>query len=140
LTYYQENQLESPNAFPKWDKAKQLMRTYAIGAWEKKIRTRGSLLKSMAQLVAKLDRDLHTLPLGSSNRAATIIALHQHTRALYVATTKNMAMRKEAIKANWIQMSGKPNNDFLAKPQASRKRIGNMTINNICQELGRDQF
>jgi hypothetical protein len=102
------------------------MRTYAIRAWEKKVRTRGSLLKSMARLVAKLERDLHTLLLGSSNRAATIIALHQHTRALYVATTKDMAMRKEAIEAKWIQ-TGKPNKDFLAKPRASRKRIGNMT-------------
>jgi hypothetical protein len=55
------------------------MRTYTIGAWEKKVRTRGSLLKSMARLVAKLERDLHTLPLGSSNRVATIIALYQHT-------------------------------------------------------------
>jgi hypothetical protein len=82
----------------------------------------------MAQLVAKLERDLHTLSLGSSNRAATIIALHQHTQALPVATTKDMAMRKEAIEAKWIQMSGKPNKDFLAKPRASRKRIGNMII------------
>jgi hypothetical protein len=81
--------------------------------------------------VAKLERDLHTLPLGSSNRAATIIALHQHTRALHVATAKNMAIRKEAIEAKWIQMSEKPNKDFLAKPQASRKRIGNMTIDNV---------
>jgi hypothetical protein len=107
------------------------MRIYAIGAWEKKVRTRGSLLKSMARLVAKLERDLHTLPLGSSNRAATIIALHQHTRALHVATTKDTAMRKEAIEAKWIQMSGKPNKDFLAKPRASRNRIGNMTIDNV---------
>jgi hypothetical protein len=81
--------------------------------------------------VAKLERDLHTLPLGSSNRAATIIALHQHTQALHVATAKDMAMRKEAIEAKWIQMSEKPNNDFLAKPRASRKRIGNMTIDNV---------
>jgi hypothetical protein len=41
LADYQENHLEGPNAFPKWDKAKQLMRTYAIGAWEKKVRNRG---------------------------------------------------------------------------------------------------
>jgi hypothetical protein len=57
LTDYQENHLEGPNTFPKWDKAKWLMRTFAIGAWKKKVRTRGSLLKSMAQLVAKLERD-----------------------------------------------------------------------------------
>jgi hypothetical protein len=85
----------------------------------------------MTRLVAKLERDLYTLLLGSSNRAATIIALYQYTQALHVATTKNMAIKKEAIKAKWIQMSGKPNKDFLAKPQASRKRIGNMTIDNI---------
>jgi hypothetical protein len=36
-----------------------------------------------------------------------------------------MVMRKVA---KWIQMSGKPNKDFLAKPQASRKRIGNNDI------------
>jgi hypothetical protein len=85
----------------------------------------------MAQLVAKLKRDLHTLSLGSSNRAATIIALHQHTQALHVTTIKDMAIRKEAIEAKWIQISGKPNKDFLAKPRASRKRIGNMTIDNV---------
>jgi hypothetical protein len=28
-------------------------------------------------------------------------------------------------------MSGKPNKDFLAKPKRARKRIGNMTIDNI---------
>jgi hypothetical protein len=42
-----------------------------------------------------------------------------------------MAMRKEAIQAKWIQMSGKPNKDFLAKPKGARKRIGNMTIDNV---------
>jgi hypothetical protein len=131
LVDYQENHLEGPNAFPKWDKAKWLIRTHAIGAWEKKVRTRGSLLKSMAQLMAKLERDLHILSLGSSNRVATIITLHQQTQALHVVTTKNITMRKEAIEAKWIQMSGKPNKDFLAKPQASRKRIGNMTIDNV---------
>jgi hypothetical protein len=77
---------------------------HAIKAWEKKVRTRGSLFKSMAQLMAKLKRDLHTLSLGSSNRAATNITLYQHTRALHVATTKNMAMRKEVIEAKWIQI------------------------------------
>jgi hypothetical protein len=41
-----------------------------------------------------------------------------------------MAMRKEAIEAKWIQMAGKPNKDFLAKPKRERKRIGNMTIDN----------
>jgi hypothetical protein len=47
-----------------------------------------------------------------------------------------MAMRKEAFEAKWIQMSEKPNKDFLAKPQASRKRIGNMTIDNVKDQPG----
>jgi hypothetical protein len=81
LVNYREKQLEGPHAFPKWDKAKQLMRTHAIEAWEKKV--------------------------------------------------KDMAIRKEAIEAKWIQTSGKPNKEFLAKPRAARKRIGNMTIDNI---------
>jgi hypothetical protein len=33
-------------------------------------------------------------------------------------------------------MLGKPNKDFLAKPQASRKRIGNMTIDNVKDQPG----
>ena len=41
-----------------------------------------------------------------------------------------MAARKEATEAKWIQMSGKPNKDFLAKPKGARKRIGNMTVEN----------
>jgi hypothetical protein len=32
----QENHLEGPNAFPKWDKAKWLMRAYAIGHGRKR--------------------------------------------------------------------------------------------------------
>jgi hypothetical protein len=107
------------------------MRTHAIEAWEKKVRARGSHLKSIAKRVAKLERDLHTLPVGSSNRAATRVALHQYTRALHVTTAKDMAMRKEAIEAKWIQTSGKPNKEFLPKPRAARKRIGNMTIDNV---------
>jgi hypothetical protein len=39
-------------------------------------------------------------------------------------------MRKEVIEAKWIQMAGKPNKDFLAKPKRERKRIGNMIIDN----------
>jgi hypothetical protein len=31
-----------PNTFPKWDKTKRLMHTYAIEAWDKKVRTRGN--------------------------------------------------------------------------------------------------
>jgi hypothetical protein len=42
-----------------------------------------------------------------------------------------MAMRKEAIEANWIQTSGKPNKEFLAKLRAARKRIGHMIIDNV---------
>jgi hypothetical protein len=79
LVNYREKYLEGPHVFPKWDKAKQLMRTYAIKAWEKKVRARGSHLKFIAKQVAKLERDLHTLPVGSSNRAAIRVALHQYT-------------------------------------------------------------
>jgi hypothetical protein len=42
-----------------------------------------------------------------------------------------MAMHKEAIQAKWIQMLGKPNKDFLSKPKGAKKRIGNMTIDNV---------
>jgi hypothetical protein len=49
LVDYQEKHLEGPHAFPKWDKAKWLMRTHAIQAWEKKVRARGSHLKSIAK-------------------------------------------------------------------------------------------
>jgi hypothetical protein len=77
LVDYREKYLEGPHALPKWDKAKWLMRTHAIEAWEKKVRARGSHLKSIAKRVElKLERDLHTLPVGSSNRAATRVALH----------------------------------------------------------------
>jgi hypothetical protein len=47
---------------------------------------------------------------------------------------KDMAMRKEAMETKWIQMAGKPNKDFLAKPKGVRKRIGNMTIDNVKDE------
>jgi exonuclease III len=78
LVDYWQKHLEGPHAFPKWDKAKRLMRIHAIEAWEKKVRARGSHLKSIAKRVAKLERDLHALPVGSSNRAATRVALHQY--------------------------------------------------------------
>jgi hypothetical protein len=47
-----------------------------------------------------------------------------------------MAIRKKVIEAKWIQISGKPNKDFLAKPRASKKRIGNMTIDNVKDQPG----
>jgi hypothetical protein len=53
-----------------------------------------------------------------------------------MAKSKDMAMRKEAIQAKWIQMLGKPNKDFLAKPKGARKRIGNMTVDNIKDQPG----
>jgi hypothetical protein len=34
-----------------------------------------------------------------------------------------MAMQKEATETKWIQMAGKPNKDFLAKPKGTCKRI-----------------
>jgi hypothetical protein len=107
------------------------MRTHIIEAWEKKVRARSSHLKSIAKRVVKLESDLHTLPVGSPNRAATRVALHQYTRALHIATVKDMAIRKEAIEAKWIQTSGKPNKELLTKPRAARKRIGNMTIDMV---------
>jgi hypothetical protein len=42
-----------------------------------------------------------------------------------------MAMRKEATETKWIQMAGKLNKDFLAKPKGACKRTGNMTIDNV---------
>jgi hypothetical protein len=38
---------------------------------------------------------------------------------------------QRAIQAKWIQMSGKPNKDFLAKPKRARKRIENMMVDNV---------
>jgi hypothetical protein len=58
------------------------------------------------------------------------------TQALQVAMSKDMAMRKEAIQAKWIQMSGKPNKDFLAKPKGARKRIENMMVDNVKDQPG----
>jgi hypothetical protein len=42
-----------------------------------------------------------------------------------------MAARKEATEAKWIQMAGKPNKDFLAKPRGAHKRFGSMTIDDV---------
>jgi hypothetical protein len=47
-----------------------------------------------------------------------------------------MANCKEAIQAKWIQMSGKPNKDFLAKPKRARKKIGNMMVDNVKDQPG----
>jgi hypothetical protein len=47
-----ENHLEGPNAFPKWDKTKRLMRTHTIEAWDKKVRTRGKHLCWLQKRVA----------------------------------------------------------------------------------------
>jgi hypothetical protein len=46
----------------------------------------------------------------------------------------DMAMCKEATETRWIQMAGKPNKDFLAKPKRVQKCIGDMTIDNIKDE------
>jgi hypothetical protein len=52
-------------------------------------------------------------------------------RALHIATAKDMAACKEATEVKWIQMEGKPNKDFLAKPRGAHKRFGSMIIDNI---------
>jgi hypothetical protein len=61
LTYFMENHLEGPNAFPKWDKAKRLMHTHAIKAWDKKVRTRGKHLCWLQKRIDKLAEDLHLM-------------------------------------------------------------------------------
>jgi hypothetical protein len=65
-----------------------------------------------------------------------ITVLIHSTRALQVAISKDMAMRKEAIQAKWIKMLGKPNKDFLTKPKGARKRIRNMMVDNIKDQPG----
>jgi hypothetical protein len=92
------------------------------------VRARGRHLKVIAKRCAKLRIDLHCMPSNYRCHQAMIMALMHSTQALQVATSKDMAMRKEAIQAKWIQMSGKPNKDFLVKPKGARKRIGNMTV------------
>jgi hypothetical protein len=77
-----------------------------------------------------MERDLHSMPLSWLYRDLTCRALISLRQAQYIAIVKDIAMRKEAIKAKWIQMAGKPNKDFLAKPKRERKRLGNMTIDN----------
>ena len=136
LADYLENHLTGPNAYPKWDKAKRLMRTHAIEEWEKKVRSRGAILKKLTNRVTKLERDLHRLPVSNPYRIITVRNLDESRKALHIATAKDMAMRKvamrkEANKAKWIQMAGKPNKDFLAKPRGARKPFGSMTIDNV---------
>jgi hypothetical protein len=131
LQDFLENHLEGPHAFPKWDKAKRLMCTHAIEAWKRKVRARGRNLKFLTKRCTKLSIDLHCMPVNHRHCTVTKDNLVQYTRSLHIATAKDMAMCKEAIEAKWIQMSGKPNKDFLAKPKGTRKRIGNMTIDNV---------
>jgi hypothetical protein len=65
--------------------------------------------------------DLHCMPINYRCHWATIMALTHSTQALQVATSKDMAMCKEAIQAKWNQMSGKPNKDFLTKQKGRGK-------------------
>ena len=130
LTDYLDNHINGDNAFLKWDKAKHLMRNYAIKAWETKVRARGTNLCWLQKRHDKLASDLYSLPLTWPYREITYNALEACSKALIIATAKDMAARKEATEAKWIQMSGKPNKDFLAKPKGTRKRIGNMTVEN----------
>jgi hypothetical protein len=128
LQEYAENHLKGPDDFPMWDKAKCLMHTHTIEAWDKKVRAKGKHLKAIAKRCTKLRIDLHRMPINHLCQGPTITALTNSTRALQVATSKDIAICKEAIQAKWIQMLGKHNKDFLAKPIGARKRI---TIDNI---------
>jgi hypothetical protein len=119
LTDFAKNHMEGPSAYPKWDKAKRLMCNHAIKTWEEKVRVRCSNLKHLQKL--------HMLPW----RNITANSLEKCARVLHIATAKDMAACKEATEAKWIQMAGKPNKDFLAKPRGARKRFRSMTIDNI---------
>jgi hypothetical protein len=131
LKDFAKNQMEGPNVYPKWDKAKHLICNHAIKAWEDKVRARGSNLKRLQKKHDRLARDLHMLPLTWSWRKVMVDSLETCTRALHIATAKDMAACKEATEAKWIQMAGKPNKDFLAKPRGAHKRFKSITIDNV---------
>jgi hypothetical protein len=122
-----ENHLEGPNLFPKWDKTKRLMHTYAIEVLDKKVRTRGNTSVATKR-VDKLAKKLHLMQLNHLYRANTRKYWEQYCKALNIVVAKDMAMHKEATETKWTQMAGKPNKDFLAKPN---KRMGNTMIDNI---------
>jgi hypothetical protein len=110
------------------------MRTHTIKTWDKKAKIRGKRLHWLQKRVDKLSEDLHFMQLNHPHRATTRHYWEQYCKALNIAVAKDMAMRKEAMETKWIQMAGKPNKDFLAKPKSMRKRIGNMTIDNVKDE------
>jgi hypothetical protein len=66
-----EKHLKGPNAFPKWDKAKRLMRTHTIETWDKKAKIRGKCLRWLQKRVDKLSEDLHLMQLNHPHRATT---------------------------------------------------------------------
>jgi hypothetical protein len=75
LQEYAENHLKGPNDFPKWDRAKRLMCTHTIEAWDKKVRARGKHLKAIAKRCTKLRIDLHRMPINHLCRGPTITVL-----------------------------------------------------------------
>jgi hypothetical protein len=58
-------------------------------------------------------------------------SLETCARVLHIVTAKDLAVCKEATEAKWIQMAGKPNKDFLAKPRGAHKMFGSMIIDNV---------
>jgi hypothetical protein len=111
------------------------MRTYAIKAWDKKVRTRGKCLCWLQKRIDKLAEDLYLMQLNYPYRATTRNYWEQYCKALNIAVAKDMAMCKEAMETKWIQRAEKPNKNFLAKPKGALKHIGNMTIDNVKDKL-----
>jgi hypothetical protein len=81
------------------------MRTHAIEAWDKKVRTRGKCLCWLQKRINKLAEDLHLMQLNHPYRARDY--WEQYCKALNIAVAKDMAMCKEATETKWIQMAGK---------------------------------
>lgn len=131
LKEFEEEHMDKDYAFPKWDKAKRLIKNFAIDAWSRKVRARGRALKRLEKSRMDISKNLHRCPLNHHSRPNLLARLEQVRRAICRAKAKDMAARKEAMQAKWIQMAGKPNKDFLAKPRGSHKKIGNMTIDNV---------
>lgn len=127
---FEEQHLLGPNPLTKWDKAKRLVKEKAIKIWETRVRTRGANLRKLEKSLKCIERHLHS-DRRWTRREETLAHMQEIKQALARTKAKDMSSRKEAITAKWIQMSGKPNKDFLAKPKGTRKRIGNMTIDNV---------
>jgi hypothetical protein len=128
---YVDNHVAGPYPFPKWEKAKRLICTFAIKQWSSKVHNKGKHLHKLNKLRAKLERDLHRMAFQAPNKGITLQRLSKYNKATTWPRPRTLPPGKEAITSKWIQMVGKPNKDFLTKPKRSRKRIGNMTIGNV---------